>query len=342
MSVMVRVGSGSARGGKDKWADAFLDYLADRYTIDEVAGGTQVKLADGPCPLCGETRMDLRVYVSTRTTKGYCHHCGEGFNAVSFVMAYDRCGKERARDILRGASSGIKREIEEEELKPIPIVWPPLYRAEDFPFAQDYLTDRHVTAELIERHQIRFAVDNIEVPQPDGSMKLYRTKNRIIVPIFNESGDPVGWQGRDITGKSKIKYLFAPGFDAGEHLYNYDRFDPDLGYAILTEGVFHVYGWERFGVKNALGTFGKKLSEPHQLDLLLRHREKLRVLFLAWDSDAAWQKAEFCEKYGHYFAIRLVDLRGKDSDEFERFDPLKEALTSARAYSWADKVLSRL
>ncbi len=329
------------RVSRDRLVDVFLDYLGERYEVEEKTGGTQVKIGFGACPFCGEERPDLRIYISTETTQGYCHHCGKGFNAVSFVMAFENCDRARAKQVLYGSASGIVRTFEERPVES-PVPWPTLYSVFDFPFAREYLNERNIPDELIERHQMRFCVDNMEVAQSDGSTKLYRTKNRVIVPIFDEFGEPVGWQGRDITGKSKIKYLFPPFFNAGDYLYNYNNFDPELGYAILTEGVMHCFGWERFGIGNSLGSFGKKLSEPRQLDLLLSIRKHIRVLFLAWDSDAAWQKAEFCEKYGHLFTVRIVDLAGRDADEVESKRVLMDALTSARAYRWSDKILARL
>lgn len=320
---------------KDKYSDAFIDYLADRYSLNEASMGRVVKLGHGACPLCGEERQDLRIYVEVDTTKGWCHHCERGFNAIKFVMAYEQCGYKQALSILDGSGSSFVRTFDE-PAKP-DMTWPVLRSVFDFPQVKAYLNARNVSDEMIDQYQLRFCTDDLLVKVGD-DVKVYKPSNRIIVPIFDEFGNPVGWQGRDITDKSKIKYLFAPGFDAGLYLYDYHAVDPTKGFVILTEGVFHVFGWKRFGVPNVVGTFGKKLSDG-QLDLLLKI--KPRLVYLAWDSDAKWQKAEFCEKYGHLFKILIIDLNGKDSDEVDG-RCLHKALVEARAYSWKDKILARM
>lgn len=130
------------------------------------------------------------------------------------------------------------------------------------------------------------------------------------------AGELVSWQGRDITGKSKMKYLFPPCFKGAEELYNIQAMPSNPSYLIVTEGVFHVFGWWLAGIKNAIGTFGKKISAA-QVDMLRVVNPS--VLFIAWDSDANDKKYEFCEQYGHYFPdIRIVDLKGKDADELNK------------------------
>jgi DNA primase len=98
-----------------------------------------------------------------------------------------------------------------------------------------------------------------------------------------------------------------------------------------------VFGWWRSGLKNVVATFGKHLSEA-QLDIVRYLNPE--VLFVAWDSDAHWNKYELIEKVGHYFKnIRLVDLNNKDADEKNRRQ-LLAALSNSKTYSWEDKILS--
>ena len=62
---------------------------------------------------------------------------------------------------------------------------------------------------------------------------------------------------------------------------------------------------------------------------------------MAWDDDAAKQKYEFCERFGHLFDIRIVWLGGNDADELTK-GALANALLEAKPYCWSDKILSAI
>ncbi len=196
------------------------------------------------------------------------------------------------------------------------------------------MTKRGIGEEVVKHFDLRFCQKNLTTEET-----TLRTRNRIIIPIKNMAGELVSWQGRDITGKSKVRYLFPSSFKGAQELYNIDAIPASPDYLIITEGVFGAFGWYRAGIKNVVATFGKKISK-FQVDVLRIIAPK--IIFMAWDSDATDKKYEFCELYGHYFPdIRIVDLAGKDSDELKRAD-LLDALSKASPYSWNDKILKLL
>ena len=186
---------------------------------------------------------------------------------------------------------------------------------------------------MISENGIYYCDQNVKVGET-----TYWTSGRIIIPIYNKNGEAVSWQGRDITGRSKIKYLFPPGFKGAENLYNIHRAKPGKR-LIVCEGVFDAFGWMMAGVNNVAATFGKKISD-HQLQLLVELEPT--CLMLAWDTDAMTQKYEFVERHGHLFRnVRIVDLAGKDADELDSTTK-RDALSSAVPYSWDQKILNTL
>jgi DNA primase len=309
----------------------FADYLDIHFDYKDVSGGRQWMLG-GPCPFCGEDRADIRLYVNPETGLGDCKHCGKGFNGPQFVAAHEGCSIAKAIKILLGEEDGFVASEDEKIEKAPELIFPPMVRAVESGKAMGYLEGRGIDKALVCHFGLGFAVGNVEI---DG--RLFYAKNRVIIPVRDMGGKPVSWQGRDITGKSKMKYLFPPGFKGGEYLYNAYTVKPGQSYLILSEGVMDVFGWWRSGLKNVVATFGKHLSEA-QLDIVRYLNPE--VLFVAWDSDAHWNKYELIEKVGHYFKnIRLVDLNNKDADEKNRRQ-LLAALSNSKTYSWEDKILS--
>jgi DNA primase len=89
-------------------------------------------------------------------------------------------------------------------------------------------------------------------------------KHRIIIPVYQQN-KLVAFQGRDITGRQRIKYLSSPlenGAAINNGIYNIDRVDPAL--VIVTEGILDTWA---VGKNNGVCLFGKKIY-PQQLKTL--------------------------------------------------------------------------
>lgn len=300
----------------------FEDYLDEHFSIDRVSGGRELLLNDD-CPFCSGTG---KIYINAKSGRGMCHKCSTGFSPIKFIMAHQGCGYSDAKAILE-KGTGWQR-MEEEEPEEDPLWFPPAAAFEGDPAA--YLNGRGISEGLRLYARMYYCDQNVQIED-----RVFWTSKRIIIPIYDREGNPASWQGRDITGRSKIKYLFPPGFRGAEHLYNIHNVQPGK-LLVICEGAFDALGWIRAGVTNVVATFGKKMSE---LQLSQIAALKPSCLFLAWDSDAAWQKYGFVERSGHLFNdVRLVDLDGKDADELDR-SALRLALHNAKRYSWEDKIL---
>lgn len=314
--------------------DAFRDYLEEFFSVVEVSGSTQWKLEGGECPFCGESRTDLRLYVNSSTGVGVCHHCSKGFTAVSFIMANEGCSHKKAVGILNGHEDGWATERPEEKVVESGLISPKCVSALDSRQALDYLMSRGIGEAEIKHFRLLWATENVVI-----NGKTYWTAKRIVIPIFDSSCVMVSWQARDTTGTSSQKYLFPPGFKGREYVYNICGIPDDPDYLIVSEGVFDVFGWWRSGFRNVVATFGKKMTEEQAL--LIRSKRP-KILLVAWDTDATWNKYELVEKIGcHFQDVRIIDLKGRDADELRR-DALLESFKQASRYSWEDKILSAL
>jgi DNA primase len=123
--------------------------------------------------------------------------------------------------------------------------------------------------------------------------KLYDMfRNRILFPISDLRGDPVGFGGRGLEGVTP-KYLNSPEtrlYQKGRLLYGLNRAKGPIARtqeAVVVEGYFDVIACNRAGVDTAVATCGTALGEEH-FDLLRRFTDRV---VLAFDSDAAGGKA---------------------------------------------------
>lgn len=307
----------------------FEDYLLEHFVCEKVSLGTQLLVHDD-CPFCGAAG---RLYVDRKKGVGICFKCSEGFGALKFIAAHHGVTRFQARAILEGSEQGIQPLEDEAAELVLPVWFPPTVSVTHSKEAVAYLSGRGIGQELVDRFGISYCEQNVQIGD-----KVYWTSNRIIIPLFNAEGKAVGWQGRDLTGKSKIKYLFMPGFKGAENVFNIGAVQPG-SYLIIAEGVFDVFGWVRAGITNSVGTFGKKIS-GQQVEMLAALEPE--VVFIAWDTDAAARKFEFVERHGHRFkTVRMVELAGKDADELNK-NALLTAISRARRYSWEEKILSAL
>lgn len=120
---------------------------------------------------------------------------------------------------------------------------------------------------------------------------------RIITPIF-WNGQFVSYQGRDITGRAKIKYLSCkPEFELYPHkhlLYNIDN-AREMG--IIVEGTFDVW---RLG-DGAVATIGSTTTKQQTI----LAAERFRKVFLLFDSEKPAQAK--AKKMGDMLSVLGVE-----------------------------------
>jgi DNA primase len=125
-------------------------------------------------------------------------------------------------------------------------------------------------------------------------------RGRLMFPIYDLRGDPVGFGGRKIeevpreaTNNPDAKYVNSPDsivYQKSRLLYGLDRARAAMGTAgeaVIVEGYTDVIAMHLAGVETAVATCGTALGDDH-FDLLRRFTEKV---VLAFDSDMAGSKA---------------------------------------------------
>jgi DNA primase len=194
-----------------------------------------------------------------------------------------------------------------------------------------YLENRNITPAICRYFGLRFSKNGVfKYRDDEGKVRSQSYANRIILPVFDLSGDLVSFQGRDITGKAEKKYLFPPGFaSTGSHLYNGQNAHRAAS-IVIGEGAFDVMAIkmafdEEASLRDvvAVGSFGKHLShgdDDSQLAKLLALKEEgLKIVTFMWDGEEraindAIEAALLLRQYG--FVARVAVLP-KDRDPNE-------------------------
>jgi len=120
-----------------------------------------------------------------------------------------------------------------------------------------------------------------------------RFRNRIMIPIRDETGKMAGFGARIVDPNDIPKFLNSPEtpiFTKGHLLYGLDRARKPIriaDQAVIVEGYLDVIALHQAGYENVVSPMGTALTED-QLRLI---KKSTRRIVLALDPDAAGQKA---------------------------------------------------
>jgi len=313
----------------------------------------------GCCPFHHEKTPSF----SVTPDKGffYCFGCQSGGNVFNFLMKIENLDFPDAVKLLANKlgvplpekeKSARDRQLEREMAQ--------LYRSNDLARdffhsclvntgygkeAREYLSNRGITAEIIDEFKLGFsppAWDKLTgalsergvmpetlvkaglAVQRSGSGVYDRFRGRIMFPINDAQGRVVGFGGR-VLDVSQPKYLNTPEtlvFNKRHILYGFDvanSFIRQTGKVVVVEGYMDLIALRNSGIKNVVASLGTAFT-PDQARKLVRVRA--REIFFAYDSDAAGQEATVralntVKALG--FAVRIVAMPdGKDPDEYVR------------------------
>lgn len=145
--------------------------------------------------------------------------------------------------------------------------------------------------------------------------------NRVMFPLYDLSGNVVGFSGRIYNTKDKSKYINTKEtelFKKGNLLYNYHNAKENLkksDYIIVMEGFMDVIRASMAGVNNCVATMGTALTDNHILLL----RKLSDNIILCFDGDDAGDMAttsaiELLKK--HDIEPKIIRLEEKDPDEY--------------------------
>lgn len=118
-------------------------------------------------------------------------------------------------------------------------------------------------------------------------------RNRIIFPLYNLTGQVVGFSGRIYNGEDESKYINSKEsviFKKGTLLYNYHRaisYARDKRQIIVVEGFMDVIRLYTIGIKNVVATMGTAITKEHA-ELI---KKLSKNVILCFDGDKAGKKA---------------------------------------------------
>lgn len=224
-----------------------------------------------------------------------------------------------------------------------------------------HLLDRGITEETIQKFKIGVvssykeyldAMANIGytdldwLASADLANKGIFNPDAFIVPIYDESGRPVGFVARTTkmapNDKGDRKYVNSINSDIyskGEILFNFNNFDPVDGDLWIVEGYIDAIFLDQSGLNNVAALGSTALTEQH-VDLLSRKHAKKLILML--DGDEGGRKGTELALSrltgdSSFKSIKIVELpEGLDPDSFVR----KEGLPALRKLAHPDVALS--
>jgi DNA primase len=179
---------------------------------------------------------------------------------------------------------------------------------------KDYLLKRGISDSLIEKFEIgynpgddqcsKFLIAKGYPPSDAVAANISRVNgkqfsdvfaNRIVFPIHDEHGNPLGFTARAVLADETAKYINTTEtelYTKGLIIYNYHRALSEVKkseFVIVTEGVTDVIAFYRANIRNVVATLGTAAT-PEQVRKL---RQMHWHIVIGYDGDSAGQKAAF-------------------------------------------------
>lgn len=314
----------------------FLDRESMAYRVTRGVSGEQLNIKK--CPSCGDSRW--RVYFGTETGRGNCFVCSSTFNKISFVHHHFGHGDgdwgatfQVIEEILREQGWRPKRTARAavdhgDVVLPMSIELP-TPAGENL----DYLEQRGFNGEIARYFGLRWCEYGWwKFKDADGETRTQEFSGRVIIPVFDLDGKLVTFQGRDVSGTSKSKYLFPselPG--TGRFLMNGQNVMA-TDHVVMGEGCFDVAAIKVAFDQDSqlrhivpLGSFGKHLSYgsatgDDQLGRFVALKARgVKFVTIMWDGEeraleAALNAAKLLSSIGLTTRIALLPYE-KDPNE---------------------------
>lgn len=341
-----------------KYSPAFLQKIKDKLLVSDVMSKYSALVRRGNdywcnCPIHGEKTPSLIIHDDKGTW--HCFGCGKGGNIFTIVQEMEKCSFLDAVKTL-AKQAGIEMEEMSPEERKENDMREALYElyeriSKTFHFfltsdslgksAREYLEKRHVKPEMWEKFNLGYAPPSGDFLYGFLKKKSYSDEllkasglfsrnsfpysifwDRLMFPVRTWQGKTVAFSGRDLTGKSKSKYINTPEtaiYSKKHNLFgiyeSLDSLKSGDAEAILCEGNFDVVAFHQAGLTTAMAPLGTAFTEE-QSKLLKRYVQKVTLLF---DSDSAGQNAtikalSLAEAAGLENSVAKLSL-GKDASE---------------------------
>ena len=318
----------------------------------------------GLCPFHAEKTPSFSVNPALGVY--HCFGCGASGDAITFIretqgltfveaveLLASRCGIELTAEDPEAAKARQRRATLLEAMEKA-VAWyhERLLTAPDASAARGYLRSRGYDGEVVRRYRLGWApkgwdvlASALRLPDEvlqgtglgyvdDKKRRSDSFRERVLFPILDHQGAPIGLGGRQLPGGRPPKYKNSTEtalYRKSEVLYGLSWAKEHVirhGTAVLCEGYTDVIAFHRAGVEAAVATCGTAATEDHVRRLKAFGATRL---VLGYDADAAGQGA--AERFhtwerSHDLDIRVVALPpGSDPADVAREAP--EALRQA-------------
>jgi len=296
----------------------------------------------GLCPFHADTNASMSV--STRLDMFQCFSCKKAGNIFNFIAGMENISYGEAINLLACEDGlevrGIKKDNpyhKDYEVMDLAIkYYQNNINSELGINAVKYLEMRQIDRETIKKFEIGLSIS--KQPLTPFLLNKYDINtlidlglsntdskdifnDRIMIPIHDLSGNPIGFGGRIYQTKDGSKYVNTKAtriFDKGNILYNYHRAHKKLSKddtIIIMEGYFDVIRASTVGVNNCVAPMGTSLTKHHANIL----KKITNNVILCFDGDEAGQNATLhaipiLESVG--LNVKIITLEEKDPDEF--------------------------
>jgi predicted RNA-binding Zn-ribbon protein involved in translation (DUF1610 family) len=194
------------------------------------------------CPICGDSQKNKNktrgyIYSVKNNTNFKCHNCGASMSLNNFIKELDpMLHKQYTMEKFKEGHTGKNFVVEQpkfEFVKPIFKRNLNLPKASEVPIASEYLTKRKLNPE-----KFYFADKFKEWTNTQKVMfdTIGGDECRIIIPMYNENKNLIGFQGRSLV-PNLVKYITVMLDEDAPKIYGLDQVDSSKPIYIV-EGPF--------------------------------------------------------------------------------------------------------
>jgi predicted RNA-binding Zn-ribbon protein involved in translation (DUF1610 family) len=194
------------------------------------------------CPICGDSQKNKNktrgyIYSVKNNTNFKCHNCGASMSLSNFIKELDSSlHKQYTMEKFKEGHTGKNFVVEQpkfEFVKPIFKRNLNLPKASEVPIASEYLTKRKLNPEKF------YFADKFK--EWTNTQKVIfdiigKDECRIIIPMYNENKNLIGFQGRSLV-PNLVKYITVMLDEDAPKIYGLDEIQKNEA-VYVTEGPF--------------------------------------------------------------------------------------------------------
>ena len=194
------------------------------------------------CPICGDSQKNKNktrgyIYQVKNNTNFKCHNCGASMSFNNLLKEIDvSLHKQYTLEKFKEGHTGKNFVVEApkfEFIKPVFKKSIDLPKASTNSFANEYLVNRKIDPDKFYYADKFMEWTNTQKQTFD---TITRDESRIVIPMYNESKNLIGFQGRALV-KSFTKYITVMLDEEAPKVYGIEKIDKTMA-VYITEGPF--------------------------------------------------------------------------------------------------------